>query len=164
MIVAAAVAATLMRRRFATVLMLGAVGYGMAALYALVGGPDLALTQLLVETLAVALFALVLRYAPARFGPTRTSRAFRVTVAVLVAGFAFAVGLIIAGSDPELVSRYFVEEAVPTAQGRNVVNVILVDFRGFDTLGEITVIMTAALGTAALVTPIIRRARRGNGA
>jgi multicomponent Na+:H+ antiporter subunit A len=163
-VVAAAVAATLTKRRFAAVLMLGAVGYGIAGLYALIGGPDLALTQLLVETLAVALFALVLRYVPARFGPTRTSRAFRVTVAALVSVFVFTIGLVIAGSDPQPVSDLFVDRAVPEAQGRNIVNVILVDFRGFDTLGEITVIMTAALGTAALVAPVIRRTRRGDGA
>ncbi|NND83638.1 MAG: DUF4040 domain-containing protein [Acidimicrobiia bacterium] len=157
-VVVAAVTLLRVRRRFAAVLMLGAVGYGIAGLFALLGGPDLALTQLLVETLAVALFAFVLRYLPADFDASGTQRAPKVLVAVAVAAFVFVGGLITSSVQPEQpVSDTYLADAVPEAQGGNVVNVILVDFRGFDTLGEITVLVVATLGAAALVAPVLRK-------
>ena len=97
--VTAAIAATVARRRFAAVLLLGSVGYGMAALFVVQGAPDLALTQLLVETLGVVTFVLVLRHLPDRFDrsarPRRPIIAPVLAVAVGVFVFAFAV---IAGS------------------------------------------------------------------
>jgi multicomponent Na+:H+ antiporter subunit A len=146
------------RRRFAAVILLGGVGYGVAGLYAVLGGPDLSLTQLLVETLAIALFALVLRHLPATFAKPRAAQLPRVLIAAAVGVFVFAGGLLTAGTQSrQPVSDLYLEASVPEAGGANVVNVILVDFRGFDTLGEITVLATAALGAAALVIPILRR-------
>lgn len=157
-VVVAAVSLLLVRRRFAAVLLVGAVGYGIAGLFAELGGPDLALTQLLVETLAVALFAFVLRYLPADFTVARSPQLARVVVAVGVAAFVFIGGLITSSVQPEQpVSDTFLADSYPEAQGGNVVNVILVDFRGFDTLGEITVLVVATLGAAALVVPVLRR-------
>lgn len=163
LIVAAAVTLLFTTRRFAAVLLLGGVGYGVAALFAVFGGPDLSLTQLLVETLVVALFALVLRHLPTSFTPPRFERTMRIVVAVGVAVFVFVGGLttISARQAPPVSDRYL-ELSVPEAQGANVVNVILVDFRGLDTLGEITVLAIATLGVSALVVPVLRSRRESS--
>ncbi|MDJ0923804.1 MAG: proton-conducting transporter membrane subunit [Acidimicrobiia bacterium] len=146
------------RRRFATVILLGGVGYGIAGLYGVLGGPDLSLTQLLVETLVIALFAFVLRHLPAAFAKPATARIQRLIVAAIVGAFIFVGGLVVnAARSPGTVSETYLADAVPEAAGSNVVNVILVDFRAFDTLGEITVLVAAALGAAGLVLPVIRR-------
>lgn len=158
LIAACAIAMLVIRRRFAAVILLGGVGYGVAGLFAVLGGPDLSITQLLVETLAVALFAMVLRYLPATFARARSVNTLKVTVALSVAVFVFVGGLLMHGARQEpAVSRDYVALSVPEAGGANVVNVILVDFRGLDTLGEITVLTAAALGAAGLVLPVIRR-------
>ncbi len=154
LVVAAAVGAVVSRRRFPAVLYLGAVGYGVAVLFVIQGAPDLALTQLLIETLSVVIFVLVLRHLPDRFErmPWKLGRAARVAVAggvgTFVAAFTLVAGA--ARQDPSI-SATFLDQALPEAGGRNVVNVILVDFRGFDTLGEITVLTVAAFGIFSLV-------------
>lgn len=152
--VVAALASTLVARRFAAVLLLGAVGYSVAALFVLHGAPDLALTQMLVETLSLVIFVLVLRHLPSRFGtrPAPIDRVLRFGVAALVGAgvFVFALMAGAARTGPS-VSREYIARAYPEAEGRNIVNVILVDFRALDTLGEITVLLTAALGIASLV-------------
>jgi multicomponent Na+:H+ antiporter subunit A len=155
-----AVSLIFVRRRFAVVILLGGVGFGIAGLYAVLGGPDLSLTQLLVETLVIALFAFVLRHLPAAFARPATARAPRLAIAALVGVFVFIGGLI-ANSirSGSAVSETYLREAVPEAAGSNVVNVILVDFRAFDTLGEITVLVAAALGAAGLIIPILRGRR-----
>ncbi len=159
----AAIGTVLARRRFAAVLFLGGVGYGVAILFVIQGAPDLALTQLLVETLSLVVFVLVLRHLPENFEVHhwRLGQAFRRAVAGLVGVFVF-VFVLAAGqartSPP--VSEAYLAQALPEAGGRNVVNVILVDFRGFDTLGEITVLAVAALGIAGLVRA--RRRERGD--
>lgn len=155
-----AVSVVFVRRRFAVVILLGGVGYGIAALYAALGAPDLSLTQLLVETLVVALFAFVLRYLPATFTRPATARIPRLLVALAVGAFVFVGGLVVnAARTTSSVSEVFIETAVPQAAGSNVVNVILVDFRALDTLGEITVLAAATLGVAGLVLPVIRKTR-----
>lgn len=160
LIIGFAVSLAFVRRRFAVVILLGGVGYGIAALYSVLGGPDLTLTQLLVETLAIALFAFVLRHLPATFSAPVTARLPRLAVAAVVGAFVFAAGLLVNGArSPSTVSEQYLADAVPEAAGSNVVNVILVDFRAFDTLGEITVLVAATLGVAGLVLPMIRNAR-----
>jgi multicomponent Na+:H+ antiporter subunit A len=147
------------RRRFAAIILLGAVGYGLSGLFLILGGADLAITQLLVETLVIGLFALVLRRLPAGFEEFRI-QPLRLAVAVSVAVFVFGLGLGFSASDPNTaVSDGYLERSVPEAAGQNVVNVILVDFRGLDTLGEITVLAVAAIGAAGLVLPIVRSRR-----
>lgn len=154
LVVAAGLGAVVSRRRFPAVLYLGAVGYGVAVLFVQQGAPDLALTQLLIETLSVVIFVLVLRHLPDRFQrmPWKLGRAARLAVAGSVGAFVAAFALV-AGSVRRApsISSAFVEQALPEAGGRNVVNVILVDFRGFDTLGEITVLTVAAFGIFSLV-------------
>ena len=154
LVLGAALAAATTRRRFAAVLALGGVGYGIAVLFVVQGAPDLALTQLLVETLVVVIFVLVLRHLPERFSrsPRRLSSASRAVVAGGVGVFVAAFALIAGESRTEpSVSDELVARSLPEGGGRNVVNVILVDFRGLDTLGEITVLAVAALGIASLV-------------
>ncbi len=132
---------------------LGIVGYGLALLFLFFGGPDLALTQLAVETLTVILFVLVLRRLPPLRSLSSPSKRTRDAV-VALAGGAVMSGIVLATAatyHPAPLRTYFAEASVPLAQGRNVVNVILVDFRALDTLGEITVLGVAALGVLALM-------------
>jgi multicomponent Na+:H+ antiporter subunit A len=152
-LVVAALGAAIVRRRFAAAMFLGLAGYAMAALFVLWGAPDLALTQAAVETLSTVVFVLVLRRLPERFdrrsSPRR--RVIRLAVAATVAVTVFVLALVAAGhrlTPP--VSDEMVARAVPDGHGRNIVNVILVDFRGFDTLGEITVLVVAVIGAVAL--------------
>ena len=161
-IAVAAIATVRAQRRFTAVLYLGAVGYGVAVLMVLQGGPDLALTQFLVETLALVLFVFVLRRLPSSFTRRRLrfSQGVRLAVALSVGAFVTLAVLISSQArtaDPA--SQVYLEKALPEGGGSNVVNVILVDFRGLDTLGEITVLVVAALGVASLVY-----ASRGRGA
>jgi len=148
-----AVAAGAVHRRFSAALLLGATGYAMAGLFVVQGGADLALTQVAIETLTTVLFVLVLRRLPDRFESRAAlgGRAVRVGAAVAVGVTVFVLAITAAGNrtaDP--VSDRMVERSVPDGGGRNVVNVILVDFRGVDTMGEITVLAAAAIGSVAL--------------
>jgi multicomponent Na+:H+ antiporter subunit A len=167
LVVVAALVAASVRRRFAAVLALGGVGFGVAVLFVVQGAPDLALTQLLVETLVIVIFVLVLRHLPERFtrSPRRLPSVVRAAVAggvgVFVAAFAVIAGS--ARTSPG-VSGELLERSLPEGGGRNVVNVILVDFRGLDTLGEITVLAVAALGIASLVLSGRSAARDGEAA
>ncbi|HEU5152860.1 MAG TPA: hydrogen gas-evolving membrane-bound hydrogenase subunit E [Iamia sp.] len=147
------------RRRFSSVLLLGGVGYGTAVLFMLHGAPDLALTQLLVETMSLVVFLLVLRQLPEGYAapPEWAPRTVRIGIAV-AAGLAVAGLAAVAGTtrSEAPVADEYLARSEPEAGGRNVVNVVLVDFRGIDTLGEITVLAVAAIGVANLV----RAARR----
>lgn len=158
-----AVAAAAVRRRFSAALFLGMTGYAMAGLFVVQGAPDLALTQVAIETLTTVLFVLVLRRLPDRFELAATEarrrrsslatlrQSLRVLVALGVAAFVFAMTLAVGAQDPPTTaSDTMITDAYDEADGRNVVNVILVDFRGFDTLGEITVLTVGAIGTVAL--------------
>jgi multicomponent Na+:H+ antiporter subunit A len=153
LLVTAATAATLATRRFAAALLLGVVGYGMAIFFVVQGAPDLALTQFAVEILSVVVFLLVLRRLPDRF-ERRTpavSRLTRLAVSGAVGVFVVLMAIAASGSRTEpSVSREMAERALPEGDGKNIVNVILVDIRGLDTLGEITVLVAAGIGIVAL--------------
>jgi multicomponent Na+:H+ antiporter subunit A len=153
LIVLAALLAASTTSRLAAVTALGVVGYGIALLFILFGAPDLAMTQFLVETLMVFLFVSVFYFLP-RF-VIFSNKLMRGRDAVL-AGFAGALmgGITMIATSLQWhppISDYFVEKSVPLAHGRNIVNVILVDFRGLDTLGEITVLAVAGVGVLALL-------------
>ena len=139
--------------RLSAVCALGVVGYAVAMLFVMYGAPDLAMTQLAIETLTVVLFVFVLYRLP-RFA-SLTSRATRVrdaVVAVAGGGVMTAVVLVATAEHaPSRVTQYYVENSWTVAKGRNLVNVILVDFRSMDTLAEITVLAIAALGIFALM-------------
>ena len=159
-IAVAAVATARAHRRFTSVLFLGAVGYGIAVLFVLQGGPDLALTQFLVETLTLVIFVFVLRRLPATFTQRRLklSQTVRMGVALAVGVFVSTAVLVStqARTGPAA-SQAYLDQAYAEGGGSNVVNVILVDFRGLDTLGEITVLAVAAMGIASLVLANRRR-------
>lgn len=141
-------------QRFVAALVIGGVGLGCAALFALHGAPDLALTQVLVETMTIVVFLLVLRQVPQRFEapPTWAPRVVRVGIAVAVGAAVAVFAALVSGSRTGPSSGIeYAELSLPEAGGKNIVNVILVDFRGFDTFGEITVLAIAALGVANLV-------------
>jgi multicomponent Na+:H+ antiporter subunit A len=158
-----AIAVVAARRRFVAALLLGGVGYGLALIFLLYGAPDLALTQFLVETMTLVVFLLVLRLLPDEFGaaPDWVPAGARLVLAgtVGVAASLIAVLAATARTGPTPSARY-AELSLPEAGGRNVVNVILVDFRGIDTLGEITVLALAAAGVANLVRAALRAQRR----
>ena len=153
LVVAAAVGTVRARRRFAAVIFTAAMGYGVALLFVIQGAPDLALTQFLVDTVAVVAYVLVLRHLPANFAPApfRRDRAIRLVTAILVGCFVLLFALTIGAPSSDPAGKYYEEHALEEADGRNVVNVILVDFRAFDTLGEITVLLVAGIGVASLL-------------
>ena len=116
--------------------------------------PDLALTQLLIEVLTVVLLVLVFfRVKPDHLPPLPTWRKlFNAFVALAMGLFGFSIVLLSAGVQVgDSIYPYFERFSVPVGKGANIVNVILVDFRGYDTLGEITVLAIAALGGFALL-------------
>lgn len=149
-----AVAATRAKKRFTAVVVTGISGYAMVAYFAFVGAPDLALTQVLVETITIVVFVLVLRRLPARIGQStgRFTPAWRAIIGAAVGVTMMVVVLIAAGvriSDP--VSVDFGQLAYELGHGKNIVNVTLVDIRVWDTLGEISVLVAAGTGIAGLI-------------
>lgn len=152
-VVAGAVAVVRAKSLLVAVAALGVVGYGIAVVFLLFGGPDLSLTQFAIETLSVLLFVLVLRRLPPMRVLSPRSERVRDGVVALAGGvFMTALTLAaIAAPHPGVLREYFAATSLALANGRNVVNVILVDFRVFDTLGEITVLAVAALGVIALL-------------
>jgi multicomponent Na+:H+ antiporter subunit A len=148
----------------AGVLTLSILGFMVAIVYILANAPDLALTQLVIETLVLVIFLLVLDKLPAYYGEIR-SRARTVADAALASlvGFTvFATVIVATSAQPEgPIFEYFLARAGVPAEhgpvfadyggGSNVVNVILVDFRAFDTLGEISVVAMAALSVLTLI-------------
>ncbi|MEP7180663.1 MAG: monovalent cation/H+ antiporter subunit A [Betaproteobacteria bacterium] len=152
--IAAALAATLRyRQRLTALVFVGAAGLMVSLAFVLLAAPDLALTQLLVEVVTVVLMMLVLHFLPQTAPPEL--QGWR---KICDAGIALAAGVGIAlivqavlarPADP--ISPYYLEHALPAGGGTNVVNVVIVDFRGFDTLGEIAVLGIAALIVHALL-------------
>lgn len=155
---------TVLSRSLVTALLgVGVVGYGSALLFLLNGAPDLALTQFAVETLVLVVVMAVLGRLPVGPRPTRSSAERRtdalVAVAFAVIAFVGLAGMLSGPFDTRL-SAYFGEAALAEAHGRNVVNVILVDFRALDTLGEIAVVGFATMAAWVLLR---NRRRKGKG-
>jgi multicomponent Na+:H+ antiporter subunit A len=153
-ILAAALGALIMRNRLAAVLLVGVTGYGCGVVFALHGAPDLALTQFLVETLTLVIFVLVLRTLPAEADRVHIKRhrwpraalalAVGATVTTLTAyAMSARTGIPIASLIPD--AAYY------RGHGSNAVNVLLVDIRAWDTMGEIMVLLVAATGVASMV-------------
>ena len=154
--VVAAVAVVRAASHVAGVLTLSILGFMVAVFYVLASAPDLALTQLVVETLVLLIFLLVLEQLPSFYADVDLGSLAKDGVVAAVAGLTAAVTVLVAmpgqGTEPTALARFFATEAVPGGGGTNIVNVILVDFRGFDTLGELVVISIAALSVLVLVT------------
>ncbi len=152
-VAAAVVLAARARRRLKAVFLVGVAGYGNAALFLLHGAPDLALTQVLAETVTLVVMVLVLRRLPPYFSdrPLKASRWVRLAIAV---GAGLATMLLVtaaplARTHPSIAEGF--PEAAEIGGGRNIVNVTLVDMRGWDTIGEVSVLLVAATGVASLV-------------
>ncbi|MEM6459287.1 MAG: hydrogen gas-evolving membrane-bound hydrogenase subunit E [Planctomycetota bacterium] len=164
LVMAGAVYGVMARSRLAAVIGIGGSGIGLAVIFAVYGAVDLAITQLMVETLVVVILVLVLLRLPGAVRASgRLARGRDLLVAA--AGGSVVTLLVLASATVELpaaVSSYYLNTASPAAFGRNVVNVILVDFRALDTLGEIVVVAVAGVGVASLVwRGAGRRARPG---
>lgn len=154
--VVSAYATTRARTRLSAIISLGVVGVTVTLFYIFYSAPDLALTQLLVEVLTVVLLVLVFTKLPPDVRPPmqRVKQIRNILVALAAGVFGFFLVLFNSSEaiqTTQSISGYFLENAVPGGHGANVVNVILVDFRGFDTMAEITVLALAALGGYALL-------------
>lgn len=148
--ISATVATVFARSRLTAIIALGVVGYTLALFFVIFRAPDLALTQLVIETISVALFLLCFYHLP----KLRT-RTFRMTNFIISLGVGIIVTLLgIASSSQrtkDSIASFFVKHSHDLGGGDNVVNVILVDFRGFDTMFEITVLTIAALGIYSMI-------------
>lgn len=151
----AALAVPFSQNRMASILLTGAVGYMVTLLFVLFRAPDLALTQLIVETVSVVLFLLCFKHLP-KLKKEAVKIPFKLTNAIIAAAVGVVVTFIAlgVGSNKEFtpISTFFMEESYNLAGGKNMVNVILVDFRGFDTMLEVIVLGIASLGIYAMAT------------
>jgi multicomponent Na+:H+ antiporter subunit A len=150
--------------RLTAVASLGVVGYGVALIYILYGAPDLAMTQILVETLTILLFVLAFYHLP-RFNrfSSLASRFRDAMIALCIGGLMTALVLAATATPPQSrLAGFFAENSKSIAHGSNIVNVILVDFRGLDTLGEVTVLSIAAFGVYALLKLGRKQRRAGS--
>ncbi len=158
LIVGGAAVAVTSRSRLGVVTALGVVGYSIALVYLLFSAPDLAIAQILVETLTVLLFVLVFYHMP-RFGAetARSSRLRDGAIAALAGSLVTIFVLIASGTVTDPISVFFLENSQPLAKGQNVVNTIIVDFRALDTLAEVAVLAIAGFGVYALLKLRSRR-------
>jgi multicomponent K+:H+ antiporter subunit A len=145
------------RQRLLALIVIGAVGLAVSLVFVFLSAPDLALTQLLVEMVTIALMLLALNYLPAESPLERSSlRRWRDGTIAIGAGAGVAALVYAMLTRPaDSIADQLLARSLPEGHGSNVVNVILVDFRGFDTLGEITVFGIAGL----VVHALLRRAR-----
>ncbi len=152
-IVCSTLYATLTQSRIATIIGMGVIGYGISLIYLYYSAVDLAITQILVETLIVVMFVLVLQRLP-RFA-VLSSRLTRLRDLMIALTFGSVMTVLaikalhVEFSHP--ISDLMVQNSKVNAFGQNVVNVILVDFRALDTLGEVTVLVIAAMGVFVLL-------------
>ena len=149
-----AIQVVMARTPLVAVVSMGILGVSVALIFLMFGAPDLAFTQLMVETLSVVILTLVIARMP------MDSMHKRSTVAgVADVGIASVVGIfmalllmsVVSGTLDLRLSDYFAKHAYPDAYGRNIVNVILVDFRALDTLGEILVVVIAGVSALSLI-------------
>ncbi len=147
----------------AAIIALGGVGALVSVMFVVMSAPDLALTQLLVESVTMILFLLVIWFLPKEM-PSTSTKSQRSWDGVLCVVFGVIIALIVlgvlaVGGENKSLTNFFEQNSLATAGGRNIVNVILVDFRGFDTLGETTVLGIAGLAAYALIQ--LRRKKEG---
>ncbi|MDD3042714.1 MAG: proton-conducting transporter membrane subunit [Methanosarcinaceae archaeon] len=151
-----ALGAMIIPRYLPAVISLSALGFLVSLLYMYLKAPDLAMTQVCVETLSTIVFILVIMKMPQKFKEPMPMG--KVMVNLLISGaVGFAVFAIMVNANVgmlgsfESFSQYFIEKSMAMTGGLNVVNVIVVDFRGYDTIGEISVLSLAALGVYNLI-------------
>jgi multicomponent Na+:H+ antiporter subunit A len=149
-----ALAVIFARDRLSAIVSLGVQGFAVALLFMLMGAPDLSFTQFMVETLSVVILALVmtrLKLTPSDHRPLR--EAFGDILVAAACGLGLGLMLLKVTQQPfdNTLTDFFNAYSTSIAHGRNIVNVILVDFRGFDTFGEIAVVMITGLAILALI-------------
>ena len=149
-----AVMAARVGQRMTAVILAGVTGYGLVALFAFHGAPDLALTQALVESITLVIFVLVLRRLPANIAqhnkPVRRKR--RLVIGSLVGLVMGTIGFIALGArDFASIAGALPRLSVEDGHGDNIVNVMLVDIRAWDTMGEVSVLIVVATGVASLL-------------
>ncbi|QGQ47833.1 Na+/H+ antiporter subunit A [Metabacillus sediminilitoris] len=148
------------KSRLTSIIALGSVGYTVSLFFVLFRAPDLALTQLSVETVSVALFLLCFYHLP-EFKKPEKKLNFNWPNFIISLGVGTIVSLLALSANSqrvsETISTYFIENSYKLAGGKNMVNVILVDFRGFDTLFEITVLGIASLGIFGMIRLQVRK-------
>ncbi|MDQ2660689.1 MAG: Na+/H+ antiporter subunit A [Actinomycetota bacterium] len=149
----AGVAAATVRQRMTAVLLVSVTGYGLVLLFGMSGAPDLALTQALVETIVLVVFVLVLRRLPKQIAQ-RNPPVHKLARAIIggLAGLLMGViGLVALGARIHPTIADGLPALAIEAHGKNIVNVMLVDIRAWDTLGEISVLVAVATGVASLI-------------
>ncbi|MEM8821797.1 MAG: hydrogen gas-evolving membrane-bound hydrogenase subunit E [Pseudomonadota bacterium] len=152
MIIVGTLVVVITRSRFMAITALGVVGTGISMIFVLFGAIDVAMTQLMIEILVVIFLAIALLRLPR----TPERKGFRVGDAGIAAAVGLGVTIVIIsvlGTPLDLqLTEFFEQKSAPEAFGQNIVNVILVDFRALDTLGEIAVIVIASIGAVAALT------------
>ena len=155
LVAAGAIVPIVAQTRLAAIGGLSVVGSGVALVFLFYGAPDVAITQLLVEVLFLVIIAVILLKLPRFVGTAHSGRGGRTRDIVVAVGSGVVMTLLmLAVLDSPIsyhLSQFFEASSVPAAHGRNIVNVILVDFRALDTFGEIIVVAVAALGAFALI-------------
>lgn len=163
-VAAGSISILFVKSRMTSIILLGAVGYTVSLFYVLFRAPDLALTQLVIETISVALFLVCFYHLP-KLRKYETRIRFKLTNALVSVGVGAVVTVIALSAHSnklfESISQYYVENTYEKAAGQNMVNVILVDFRGFDTLFEITVLAIASLGIYGMIKLRLNRRKEG---
>ncbi|WP_064092833.1 Na+/H+ antiporter subunit A [Rossellomorea aquimaris] len=152
------------RSRLTSIISLGAAGYTVSLFFVLFRAPDLALTQLVIETVSVALFLLCFYHLPP-LSRHEERMGFKLGNALISIGVGVVVTLFAISSYStklfDSISEYYIENTHDKAGGENMVNVILVDFRGFDTMFEICVLAIAALGIFSMIKLRLTRRKEG---
>lgn len=154
LLMGAAIATSLFENRISAILSLGMTGFLVAFFYVLMGAPDLALTQFLVEAVSVILILLVFHFVPTYFDekPSQSTKMADITLSAVVGVvMTFYMLMVMDSHLTESIAHYYLEASEKLAGGRNVVNVVIVDFRGFDTMFEIAVFSIAILGIYAML-------------
>ncbi|WP_323648082.1 Na+/H+ antiporter subunit A [Lysinibacillus xylanilyticus] len=144
----------LAKSRLTAIIGLGAVGYTVALFFVIFNAPDLALTQLVIETISVALFLMAFYHLP-KLGKREERMRFQLNRAIVSIAVGVMVTLVALSAHSQklipTISKYYEETVYSKAGGGNIVNVILVDYRGFDTLFEITVLAIAGMAILAMI-------------
>jgi multicomponent Na+:H+ antiporter subunit A len=153
LMVGAAVIALTARSRLSAIVAMGVIGYGLALIFIDFGAPDLAMTQFIIETMTVILFVLVIYRLPRYTSFSTPAQRFTHALVAIASGLmmTFLVLIALSVQQGSRVSGFFAENSLLAAHGRNIVNVIIVDFRSLDTLGEITVLALAGIGVYTLL-------------
>ena len=157
----AAISILFAKSRLTAILLNSVLGYGVALLFVIFRAPDLALTQTVVETVTTVLFLVAYYFLPEwqKEQGTRKANLTKLVVSIAV-GATFTVVALAAQNNRlfERISTYF-EDSYELAGGRNIVNTILSDFRGFDTMLEVVVLLIAGLGVYSIIK--LKAGKRG---